>query len=496
MRPLPFFAPAAAAVFLLACDDKPDPSASIVAPAEAVQASVLTKQPALARAVGNKAELKPILTVGDPLPGQEDNPDPEQRVWAPTPDGLGAFAGPDGLVLFANHELTSGGVDGRFAYARVSRLVLDPSTLEVKSGSYPITGKANGFLFQRLCSATFVGPDEGFGAGWFLTGEESTTGGAEGIQLAVRNDGKGVKRLPWLGRFAHENYIAVPGFGQKVVMLGTDDSSPVSAGAPGQSELYMYVADSRAGVLNGDGKLYVFKTSQGSTSGDLTVGHQIQGRFVEIDRPGTLSASQLQAKVDQRQAFKFVRLEDIDYDRRDGSPAVYFVDTGNLNLLCGASPCDLYGSIYRMELDAADPTQHARLTLLARSQGAETGFASPDNIALSRQSLMVQEDPAYAGFNRPEKIWNFPLRADGGLGAGRAVAALETRKFTGNLCSDAAGTCWESSGIIDASEWLGAGTWLFDVQGHTLPFSYKDKGTTVNLSKEGGQLLYLKVQGS
>jgi hypothetical protein len=76
------------------------------------------------------------------------------------------------------------------------------------------------------------------------------------------------------------------------------------------------------------------------------------------------------------------------------------------------------------------------------------------------------------------------------------VVELETEKFTGRVCSDAAGTCWESSGIIDASDWLGEGTWLFDIQAHTLPFSYQDGATTVNLPNEGGQLLYLRLPGS
>jgi hypothetical protein len=76
------------------------------------------------------------------------------------------------------------------------------------------------------------------------------------------------------------------------------------------------------------------------------------------------------------------------------------------------------------------------------------------------------------------------------------VVELETQKFTGATCSDAAGTCWESSGIIDASQWLGEGTWLFDIQAHTLPFTYQDGPNKVSISKEGGQLLYLKVPKS
>lgn len=488
-----------ATVSLTACDRQPD-AVSPTSPTLAVKtAGFVTSQPALARVLLPQASLKPIITVGDPIPGQESNADPEQRVWAPIPDGLGAYRDGSSLILFANHEITSSGVDGRFPYARVSRLELDPATLSVTGGSYPITGKADGFLFQRLCSATFAGADEGFGNGWFLTGEESVTGGAEGIQLAVKHDGSETRKLPALGRFAHENYIAVPGVPGKVVLVGTDDNSPASLGSTARSELYLYVATDAAALLAGTGKLYVFKAEL-TNSGQLATGQPITGSFVEVASPGSLSADALQTAVDGLGAFKFVRLEDADYDRHPSSsagPSIYLVDTGNINARCGADACDLFGSIYRLDLDPADPTQHARLTLLARSRGVDAGdWASPDNIAVSGQSLMLQEDPAYAGFNRPERIWNFPLGPHGTLGAPKAVVELETQKFTGNTCSDAAGTCWESSGIIDASKWLGDGTWLFDVQAHTLPFSYQDGQQVVSLTKEGGQLLYLRVPGS
>ena len=505
MRVLPYFAAALTVFVMLGCDDHTDAAPATMPQTDNIaSADRLTTQPAQARALVDGATLTPILTVGDPLPGQEDNPDPEQRVWAPIPDGLGAFQENGNLVVFANHEITSSGVDGKFPYARVSRLVLDPHTLKVKSGSYALTGKPAGMLFQRLCSATFIGPDEGFADGWFFTGEESVTGGAEGVQLAVRRDGGHTRRLPWLGRFAHENYIGVPGFHDKVVLLGTDDNAPATLGGPGQSELYMYVARNSGDVLFGHGKLYVFETSEAKQSGELKVGQPIHGRFEEITNPADLSAADLQAKVDRHGAFKFVRLEDIDYDRRgsvgsgsrSGDPLVYFVDTGNLNAQCGGATCDLFGSIYGLRLDPDDPTHNARLELLARSKGAESGWASPDNIAVSQRSLMVQEDPAYAGFNRAERIWNFKLRANGGLSDPTAVVELKTRQMTGNQCSEPAGTCWESSGVIDASRWLGDGAWLFDVQAHTLPFSYKDKQTTVNITKEGGQLLYLRLRGS
>ena len=491
---------AAAACSVLACDRQLEPSTSNATSLESA-AGFVTGKPSQARTLLPQAVVKPLISVGDAIPGQESNPDPEQRVWAPIPDGLGAYQNGGDLVLFANHEIASGGVDGIFRNARVSRLVIDPATLSVQSGSYPITGKVEGFLFQRLCSASFIGQAEGFGTGWFFTGEESATATSGGMQLAVRADGGETRKLEWLGRFAHENYIAVPGFGGKAVMIGTDDTSPAGFGAPLTSELYMYVADDAAGVLNGSGKLYVFASSAVPNAGYLETGSPITGTFVEVTDPATLTPAALQTRVDGLNAFKFVRLEDVDYDRgpngRSDKPAIYFVDTGNINGRCGSAPCDLYGSIYRMELDPSNPLQGARLVLLARSRGVAAGdWASPDNIAVSRNSLMLQEDPAYSGFNRPERTWNFKLGQGGDLGKATAVVELNNQQLTGATCNDALGTCWESSGIIDASDWLGEGTWLFDVQAHTLPFSYQDGANTVNVSREGGQLLYLRMPGS
>src|SRR5687768_1265938 len=189
------------------------------------QVGFRTAQPAFAVGLGG-AEVLPILSVGDTLP--------DGFVWAPLPDGLGGYRDGSELVLFANHELGAGGVPGtdgtaKFTWARVSRLVLDRASATVLRGSYVVNGTEG---YRNLCAATYAGAREGFPSGWFLTGEEAVGGGKDGMQLAVSRTGQ-VVEMPWIGRFAHENLVAIPGFPGRVVLAGLDDRRA-------RSELYLY----------------------------------------------------------------------------------------------------------------------------------------------------------------------------------------------------------------------------------------------------------------
>jgi len=213
---------------------------------------------------------------------------------------------------------------------------------------------------------------------------------------------------------------------------------------------------------------------------------QVDGRFVEIPDAASLSAAELQAAAEARGAFRFARLEDGDYDRATGPgglPALYFVDTGAADVPSGGPPWDPYGSIYWMQFSTSDPTI-VRMTLMARSSGPAAGWASPDNVATSARSLMVQEDPAHPAWARAPRIWRFTLAASRPTDP-RAVAELLNPE-----CVLGGSTCWESSGIVDASEWMGEGTWLFDVQAHTRP------EPRLGIAREAGQLLRLRVPGS
>jgi hypothetical protein len=58
---------------------------------------------------------------------------------------------------------------------------------------------------------------------------------------------------------------------------------------------------------------------------------------------------------------------------------------------------------------------------------------------------------------------------------------------------------WESSGIVDASDFYGPGTWLLDVQAHNVNVEGPTEippGSGVFYKTEGGQLLLLTLPGS
>jgi hypothetical protein len=99
-------------------------------------------------------------------------------------------------------------------------------------------------------------------------------------------------------------------------------------------------------------------------------------------------------------------------------------------------------------------------------------FRSPDNVGISANSLMVQEDTSNA------KIWRYD--------------------FTSGVWSVAAtvnNPSGESSGIVDASAWFGPGAWLLDVQGHGL-FVDQEQVGNVLFKRESGQLILMIIPGS
>jgi secreted PhoX family phosphatase len=283
-----------------------------------------------------------------------------------------------------------------------------------------------------------------------------------------------VTELPWLGKFAHENQVAVPGFAGKTVVLATEDNSD-------GSQLYMYVADSPADLLAGNGQLYVFKADDATGTADIAKGDELTGSFIPVDQADNVDAQTLESKVRADGAFTFIRLEDLTYDRTNPN-TIYFTDTGDdeePNLAADGTPLSLNGRLYQLTLDPADPTTVTGLTVLLDGDNGDD-IHNPDNIDADTDTIMLQEDTG-AGVAR---ILAYSI-ADGTL---TPVATLDQSDSDELVDPTDEPGAWESSGIINGSDFFGEGAWLADVQAHsrTEPqFGGQDQSGQLLLIREG-----------
>lgn len=452
-----------------------------VAPAASIASFVVPTAPGVT--------VQVLATVGDLMPGSGE-------FFAPTPDGIGIWSDSNGMNLMVNHELNGvqrfdGGTD--YAFAMVSHLVIDPGERRTIDHSYVMDG-SEGYRF--LCSATWVDTEDGFPGGYFFTGEELDIGGR---QLAIDAEGS-ITEMPWVGHYNHENQISVPGFPNHVVLLNFDDTAAgLDRNGRSESEMYMYVGrDSRA-VMNGEGQLYVFApgTGESANPSDLVTGKSIAGAWKPIPSEIALNpdASVLQSFVDSIGVFEFVRLEDGWYDKRPGyGAAAMFYDTGrNERVLdsAGSGAADPWGSLYYLKLDPNDPAGEATLTLLSRSNGPESGWASPDNGDMNEAgTIMLQEDPANVPYDRPPAIYQMKLIGTTGVSVATRIAEVSDPDCLDTPDCDPRVNRWETSGIVDASEWFGPGYWISSVQAHSQPVP------ALGLAGQNGQIFLLYAPGS
>ncbi|MDH3295890.1 MAG: hypothetical protein OER95_16355, partial [Acidimicrobiia bacterium] len=222
------------------------------------------------------------------------------------------------------------------------------------------------------------------------------------------------------------------------------------------------------------------------------VGESFQGEFIPVPRDVAVGDQvALEDWSNDNNVMQFVRLEDVASDKNDPR-TVYIADTGGSRVQPdpatgrmgrpsnGISLAD-NGRIFQMVMNADDPKIVDSLTILADGDVDPESpvfvpMTSPDNIDTSKNSLMVQEDADNA------KIWQLRLRQ----GDWRVVATV----------NDPDG---ESSGIVDASPWLGGGRWLLTVQAHSTFVDQEEEvvdDTTITIKREDGQLLMMTIPGS
>ena len=447
------------------------------------------------------------------------------------PDGLGLTKVGDNVTLLMNHELRDApgqeqGIARRHGQigAFVSRWVIDPQTLKVKSGAdlinpgvkfwdYPNGGyvtsapryadmTAQQVSFGRFCSGTLSDPGLFYnartGAGYrgqiYFGNEED---GDNGRSFAITLDGK-AQALPRLGLFSWENTIPAATRSDTTLIMGQED------GPTDGSQPWVYVghklkegsAVTRAGLTNG--LSFVLDAANPAVTNDATfrstygVGTPADVALVNV--PWSLAGG-LQNSLAKDTGLSLDRIEDGSWDPRHPNDFYFVTTEGGETSGMGLDARD-GGGLWRLSFKNIDrPSLGATLTLLldgSQSLGAtEPKFNKPDNMTIDRHgNLLIQEDPG--GNNHVARIIAYRIR-DSALAV---VGRFDETLFGPGANDDPARLTIdeESSGIIDTERLLGAGTFLFDAQVHTAKNLPAGTGPgTVQEFVENGQLLLLKV---
>jgi Bacterial protein of unknown function (DUF839) len=462
------------------------------------------------------SSLLAIISSGERPPGGP--------VFEGIPDGIGAMSGSRaGTVdVFVNHEQSHVPFPPNladFKDSSVTRLTLDAGTGAVLSAGVAI-GPRKGYM--RFCSSTMAGPAQGLDRLLYLTGEEtndivpvpagapygpdpSVAPNRQGGYAVALNPATGRSRpIPGMGRLNHENAMVVPGGWDDVAVVTGDDTFSAPS-----SQLYLYLAGSTNDLWKDRGRLWAFRVTRTEAGkvdpadpfngandyGDIARGDRWQGRFIKVPRAVALGntakppQTALEDWSNEHNVFQFIRVEDTAYD--PGHPRTVFIaDTGSSGavpdpatgrLTGGGSGTFVNGRIFTMKFSRHDPRKVTSFRVLldadaGKPAGASAPMHQPDNMGTSSGSLMVQEDSGQAP---PSRVWRYDL----GSKTWSVVASTKDQS-------------WESSGIVDASDWFGPGTWLLDVQAHDVFVDTKPGPPGVTLKREAGQLLLMTIPGS
>jgi Bacterial protein of unknown function (DUF839) len=449
------------------------------------------------------------------------------------PDGIGVVPGSGSVDLYVTHEQShvpfdadAGGPAPAFADfqdSSVSRVTVDLAHKQVVDLEVALSPDLG---FIRFCSAFMAGPDQGFADYTFFVNEESNdiievpAGAPYGADPAIapyRQAGyaaalgaadESVTVLSRMGRHNHENTVVVPGGWNEIASLSGDDTFTAPS-----SQLYLHTASSAGKVLSDKGQLWAFQvtaTDDGAVDPfdpfndandylEINLGDDWSGRFIHVptDIARGLTDEPPQTALENwsnaNNVFQFVRVEDVAYDP-DATRTVYFADTGTTRLSESATTGRLErlaaggtnsrGRIFKMVLNAKDPRIVDSFSILAEAGALpEGGMDNPDNLDISANSIMVQEDASNA------RVWRYDFEDE--IWSWVATATQPTA---------------ETSGIVDVSDWFGPGWWALDVQSHvnqrqgTEELTYETPlgGPVIEYfeRREDGQLLLMQIPGS
>lgn len=427
----------------------------------------ITEDPPYLKSVHPKVQVFPLLTVGESLPKTSDFN--QSMTLVGRTDGMGLAAINENIAqLYVNHEISRGSFVSTFLLSRN----FPPRFL---SGDIVKPRQK----ISRLCSGFLASPKQGFDRLIYLTGEEANTPLTSSLKggQAFAFVGQEVLPLPEMGFFRKENLIVLPQTGNQTFVLSLED------GPKGlESQLYLYVGQkmpsSSALQVNGlqSGLLYVWTSPGHQSENDFfEKGKSIDGKWALIPNASQLNEFKLEEVVDSLEAFAFNRLEDGATDPRNPR-TFYFASTG------GSSQKNQRGRLYRLKLGPSDPLgEPSSLTILLSGDLGDPIF-SPDNIdANVKGEILIQEDFT-SDNNRLPSIWKYHPDSK---------QLVRLAEINGDLANNP--TSWESSGVIDASEIYGEGTWFVNVQAHGI--DAKTAGKMQGLKDvelvEGGQILML-----
>jgi hypothetical protein len=432
--------------------------------AEQVAPFITTSRPYLI-STDPSTTITPILTSGETIAGPLGG-----FQFSGVPDGIGAYASAgDRLEVFVNHETAHEWGDP--SDARVSHLTLD-AEMHVVAATYLVDGTEG---YQYFCSSTldYVG-----GVPWYFTGEEWVGAPKGGISIAVNAITGQLIETPQFGHLNHENVVPIEGLSKSMVFL-SEDSFRL------RSQAYAYFADSLAGAIRGKGSFTVWVPEDPGdgdpSANDIAEGETLKGRFVTIPHAAAYSGLELNGITEDLGSFNFVRIEDAAHD--PGTPAViYLSDTG-------ANKAETKnGRIYRLTVDPANPRRATLEVVLDGDAGDD--LVNPDNLGINATSLVIQEDrnDTASGYAR---VHVYDLDS----GALTAVARLDPSRFA---IEDGGGPgVWESSGVVDVSDFFGAGYWLVTVQAHHTSVLQQGPSLKLNSARgQRGQLLLVHVDGT
>ncbi|MGZ5417563.1 MAG: hypothetical protein ACXWDI_10310 [Nocardioides sp.] len=495
-----------------------------------------TDAPSMLAGVGG-TEVQPIITVGESVAGY---------TFEALPDGIAVSRtnGRGTVDILVNHETSKVPFPATRADHRnalLSEIRLTRHGAGVVRGRYVIPSSAG---YQRFCSNFLAGAAEGFDRETLFTVEEARdivlrqedswqpgltvdTPGAEQAGVVVAYDPKSgdYRSIYGMGRHNHENALAMRGYGHPVVLSGDDTFDAPS------SQLYLYTADTGKDVWQDNGTLWAFKADQSTVNdyGDITAGMTVPGSFIEVPRaiatgkradgsdvkaadfgfapppsPAIPDGPQwvLEQWSNANNAFQFIRIEDLAYDRNDDR-VLYFADTGEPRAVPDATTGRLArgssstrgaypnGRIFKMTL-GEDPTKGATLRILADfdlgGYSNPTEVHNPDNVETTRKAIYVTEDPGSHNKGMTNaRVWRIELKTL----ARTVVAEIDQ---SSSMATQVLGD-WETSGIVDASDSFGRGAFLINVQAHgwDKPVGNPAFPGGPTPTQEQGQMLLMRV---